>query len=506
MQFGKFVPIVLFVVAVVLAVFLVLQLNPDRDATHKNGYKPTIESSPAGTDDYTAPPKKDFLQRCDPLVIDAWRQLDGLHSQFFDKYNTADRDEQLKMQDELRALFSEYKPLGEGIKPPGNEDDDTLAERARKGIWRVGYKFEKAIEQNPDNPCNYVSYAVFLKSRNEALAYRNFKKGIELWPSNYGFYWLLADFLYRTPSSHGFTVFNVVHPQERLREFSDEMFELLDQAQKYDPDNSFERIYRAQIMISLGEDAVDIFREFKAASKLGTYPEFIQPPPRPAKTLNWLNAANIVTKSLNLHYDIESNYGFYMNGVIERYISRGGLLEAAEREGPDVFPVMFKVIFRMGATDPFDRSFFYLAPLITDVMKKYYTLHENDDAVLALETLYSSSRAIERRIRDTATTSKDWQTRLPEGVDPWDEKVLPLQELEMLLRRNNPTLRRMVEKFGPRLVRECGEIVDEYPVEPDPTAVGKYWKPDSLIEEALAEYKRRMSGDDGKEASQDPNG
>jgi hypothetical protein len=481
--------LIVFLSAAAVAVFFVARPDKTRvteSKQPKEGYLLQDEHELAGRDDYSGPPKKDYLQRCDPLVINAWRYLDGVHKGFFDRYNKATREERQKMQDEVTNLFAWYEPYTDGDIPK-NDPKDTPAERAKKAIWRTGYSFEKAIKLNPANACNYVSYAVFLKARNEPLAYDNFMKGIERWPTNYGFHWLLADFLYRTPSSYGFTIFAAVHPQQRRTEFKDEIFRELDIAQKYDPDNGFLRIYRATVMITFTEDALDIYNQFKAAIEMKEYPCFIAPPPRPAKALNWFNAANATTRSSDVHYDIERAYGFYLDSVIERWIKLGGLREAAERLGPEVFITMYRLLFRMSATDPFDRTFFSLANEIAAVMKEYYAAHNLPDAAAAVDTLVNTGNITEKVIRNASTTNTMWRARVPSDIDPLKPEQIDFRRLEMMLGRNNPKLRSLVDQFIPRLVRECTDIVKKHPADADPSAKGKFWSPELLKESMMEE-------------------
>lgn len=486
---AKLLGLVLFIVFSAVAVWMIGRptVSPENRPV-KPGERTIIDAN----NDYTKVPVNEQSQECDPLVIDAWKRLNKLHGEFFERFNTASPEEKKAMQGEFMALFFNYEPV-KGKELPKEEDDDTPEDRSKKRIMRVGWMFEEAIRQNPGNASNYVSYAIFLKPRNEGLAYDNFKQGIKMWPKNQAFRFLLVDFLYQSPKSHGFVILRDETPAERRRKYQREIFTELEQIHKLDSDNAFVWIYTAQVRISLGQDAVMIYEDFKRASECAPTGHFLQPPPRPAKSTNWYNAANLRTRSTNLHFEIERNYGYYMNTTIERYITKGGLREAAERIGPSVFPTMFVVLYRMARTDPFDRTFFYLAYLIADTMKEYYAENGKPEAAAACNKIKTATEGIEREIRNVFRESEDWNKRIPEGLNPFSSESIPLRDLERHLRRNNHPLYKFAEKYAVRYGRDSTDIVEKYPVEPKPDAKGKFWHPTATeaatdeVPEAFAE-------------------
>ncbi len=467
----------------------------------KGGERTIIDAN----NDYTKPPVNEQSQECDVLIIDAWKRLNRLHSEFFEKFNSASDAEKKEMQGEFMALFFDYQPHTGGDLPK-EEESDSPEDKAKKRVLRVGWMFEEAIRQSPGNASNFVSYAIFLKPRNEKLAYENFKRGIKMWPKNYAFRFLFVDFLYQSPKSHGFVVLRDETPAERRRKYQKEIFQELEQIQKLDSDNAFPWIYTAQVRISLGQDAVQIYEDFKRAADCDPTGHYYQPPPRPAKSTNWFNAANLRTRSTNLHYEIERNYGYYLNTTIERYITKGGLLEAAERLGPSVFPTMYIVIYRMARTDPFDRTFFYLAYQIADVMKEYYKINEMPEAATAANKLTTATQNIEREIRAVFKDSEDWNARIPEGLDPFSTESIPLRDLERYLRRNNYPLYKFAEKYAVRYGRDATDIIEKYAPEVKPEAKGKYWKPtttDAARDEVPEEFSKTEPVDPNEMPAED---
>ncbi|MEP0813779.1 MAG: hypothetical protein HRF49_03820 [bacterium] len=423
-------------------------------------------------------PQPEKLQRCDGLVINAWKRLSILESEFISRFEAATPEQKSEMRSEQTALLFSYEPYENPDVPiPANDEKDTPAERARKEIWRVGRQFETSIKQNPGNANNYASYAVFLKPRNEVLAVKNFKEAISLWPENYVFHFLLADYLYRSVTSNRYTVFKGEHPVLRRLKNEKEILHELDLAIKYDPNNPFLLIYRGQVLISLGKDAVEIMNEFERALDTPGNSFYIIPPPRPAKMQYWYDSESLVARITELNYAFEGNYGFYLDGVIERYISDGGLREAAERKGPKVFSDMYRIIEKMAKTMPMDKSYFYLTELVGREMVKYYEDHGGGEpAELARKTLDASFK-VESEIRKFCKTNKAWAERLPEGVEPTDPKSVSLKFIETKLRRNNPSMRDILKKYHPRFIRESLELAEKFPVEADPSKKGAYWKP-----------------------------
>ena len=80
--------LIFFLAAAGVAVYFVARLDKTSVGESKQpaeGYLLQDEHELAGRDDYSGPPKKDYLQRCDPLVINGWRYLDGVHKGFFDR-------------------------------------------------------------------------------------------------------------------------------------------------------------------------------------------------------------------------------------------------------------------------------------------------------------------------------------------------------------------------------------------------------------------------------------
>ena len=161
---GKLLLLVVFIALCALVLWMVGRktFEPGAERPVSAGTRTIIEAA----NDYSALPVDEQSQECDPMVIDAWKRLNQLHREFFERFNSADSQEKKAMQNEFMALFFQYEPF-KGDELPKMDESDTLAERATKNIIRVGKMFEAAILQNPGNASNYVSYAVFLKPRND---------------------------------------------------------------------------------------------------------------------------------------------------------------------------------------------------------------------------------------------------------------------------------------------------------------------------------------------------
>ena len=96
-------------------------------------------------------------------------------------------------------------------------------------------------------------------------------------------------------------------------------------------------------------------------------------------------------------------------------------------------------------------------------------------------------------MRTKCKTDKDFKKRMKEGVDPSDPDSISLAKIEILLRRNNPTLSEMIGKYHPRMTRLAREVADEYPEEPDPSREGEFWPPKKVeFEPVMREESEEM--------------
>lgn len=239
--------------------------------------------------------------------------------------------------------------------------------------------FKDAIKEQPDNPLNYAAYAVYLKPRKrtegsgfvncEAEAIEQLDKAIELWPDEAVFY-LLKVFVYTEPHRCHDWYRGTAMEELGIAQQMDKIDEAYRKAEQYYPENAFINYSHALTKnyysdpALFGEIREELLREVRTGNRKAESYFFFPPPLRP-----YAAEAPVPrlfgTETEPKYVDQWLFFGSW------NYTAAHGLLEALvnslswPQDRDEIGDVMF-FAYRLGATKPYDRSFFGWQQIMLD--------------------------------------------------------------------------------------------------------------------------------------------
>jgi len=273
----------------------------------------------------------------------------------------------------------------------GSELREESSVEIEKNIFGVNDQVEKlfldAIAQEPDNALNYATYAYYLKARKrfddeggyvntEEEAIAQIDKAIELWPDSSRLYLLKIQILTAPHQCHDW--FRSLALEEiAISRRMEDVRELFRLAEQYDPDNHFINYYKAILLYKftppeeVATAREEILREIRAGNQK-PHGYFFFPPP--------LNTREPVSRIVKLtgketyavYVDHWNYFGQYDTAAVDNML--GTLIQEMQwdRDREDASALMY-MLYQLGRTIPFDRTFFGLQFKIIDFFQRQLT-------------------------------------------------------------------------------------------------------------------------------------
>ncbi len=282
------------------------------------------------------------------------------------------KDKYIQANTLLASTSAEDKAEGARLKNAVTAEIQTTIFNVNPTIDKL---FKEAIAAEPDNALNYAAYAYYLKARKivdesgtyvgegETEALANIDKAIELWPDDSGFYLLKIHILSAPHQCHEW--FRGAAGEDLvLASRLEQLRELFQLAEKYDPKNSFINYYHAILVTSLtppdlrGDIRDEVLREIIAGNQK-EQGNFYFPPPLPPYAAI-ANPIAIPEDGLEaIYYDHWNFFGMIAEDNMRNLIDllMQGLTWPADR---DTYKEIMLAIYKVGAVKPPSRSFFSL--------------------------------------------------------------------------------------------------------------------------------------------------
>lgn len=239
--------------------------------------------------------------------------------------------------------------------------------------------YKEAIAEQPDNPLNYAAYALYLKPRKrkegsgfincDKEAITQIDKAIELWPDESVFY-LLKVFVYTEPHRCHDWYRGTAMEELAIAQLMDKIDEAFRKAEEFYPANAYINYYHAMTKnyytdpAKFGEIREELLREVRAGNrKPDAY--FYFPPPLLPYTAEAQIPRLFGTETEPKYVDQWLFFGSW------NYNAAHGLLDALSkdlrwpRDKQTIGDLMF-MAYRLGATKPYDRSFFGWQQILLD--------------------------------------------------------------------------------------------------------------------------------------------
>ncbi len=294
--------------------------------------------------------------------------------------------------------------------------------------------FQQAIAAEPDNPLNYAAYAYYLKPRKrydpdgkpmdtEGEAVEQIDKAIELWPDESSFYLVKINIITAPQMCHEW-VRSSPYETEELAQRMDVVRELLSNAEKYDPDNGFIDYYGALLEAHFGD------AQFKQGSETETVPfsdlrervlreirsgnmkpdnRFFFPPPLQPYAMTARNMKLREDSMEPAYVDQWNQFGHWDTINVDTLMTKMTDGWTWKNNKEDVGQLLL-MLYRMGQTEPYDRSFF---GLVLKLMQPFQESSEQGSperlalgqAMLNLDSHYMklSSEIITRKLLNDPT-------------------------------------------------------------------------------------------------------
>jgi hypothetical protein len=337
--------------------------------------------------------------------------------------------------------------------------------------------FEKSISDNPENPLNIASYAFYLQPRKSYTPDGNFTEqyekslqlmdqAIKLWPDEANFYLDKVALMTAPLKVHEWTR-SLSLEEKQIQAQLPEVRKLLEQAEKYDPENHMINYWRAQLVARLTpSDHFDQVRD-EVLEQIRTgntkvvghfaFPPPCDPFPEEAHFVKIMPEAQDAQL-----YDGWMNFGYYdQAGQLAIY---GGLLPSLHwpKDKQAVADVMF-MLYNMGRTKPFDTTYFSWQQKILVVLMDDPAISQADKAQLA---------AANFMLTDYYTTTAQQLAAVPLMYDPTKFDVIGLSLFETTTSRQ-PRQREVVQPLHASYLHEVAPVLGlpPFPLPDDP----KHW-------------------------------
>ncbi|GEM_PF-2142958 len=273
--------------------------------------------------------------------------------------------------------------------------------------------FLEAIDQEPDNPLNYATYAYYLKPRRRMTGESSFRdaepealemmdKAIELWPDEASFYLLKAHILTAAHRCHDWFRSQMAQDlviADRLSLVGD----LIAEAKQYYPDN-FQINYYYAILLARYTDPAEfdtvhdrIISELREGNHKRHGFSFY-PPPLPPFPSQIQNVDLVGTETEAKYVDQWRYFGHYDVVGISRLVE-STVARLSWPEDKDQVADLMYFLYQIGRTRPFDRTSFSLQLKVLNPLQE--ALPEGDPERLKLA---EATRYLNEQYRAVALT------------------------------------------------------------------------------------------------------
>jgi hypothetical protein len=366
----------------------------------------------------------------------------------------------------------------EDEKQQGIKAKESLSPEIQTNVFFINPKinqlFLDAIAAEPDNPLNYAAYAYYLKARKlvddqghylgegEDEAVKNIDKAIKLWPDDSMFYLLKIHILSAPHQCHEWYR-GAAGEEIVLEKRLDELRNIFQLAEQYDPDNAYINYYKALLFTQLTPPESfqsirdEVYREVVAGNQKGSGHFFFPPPLNPYYEL----ASAIVIKGDEkeaIYYDQWNFFGIIAASNVTQMTDQ--LLDQYQwpKDKESISELMLAV-YQMGSIKPLSRSYFSLQSGIINKLQSQTDPKSQDYLDLANAARFLNQQYVDlanQMLREKVISD----SRLIDSVG--------VGKAESIVFRNEP----LVQKFQKReaaYLKKAGEILKiKFPLPENP--------------------------------------
>ena len=363
-------------------------------------------------------------------IREAWAQQTLLHRVFIRKYDSTDKAGQKELRDELDKVYFTANPV----------------------TWK---SFEDAIEENPNEPANYVSYGYYLlPKRDEYENSLNYiQKGITMEEDNPAWQFLMA-YAYVAPLRCGdFYRFGSID-QLRWKRYEDKYELVMRRAARMWPENWFVPYFMAIHQFRVDKDLEKCWEDIvQGNSRAEGY--FVFVPPLPLTINKW----GAVTDR-DEFFDLQWHFGLYSYTAMQHMVE-AMLNDEAFVGNPERLWQIVVFLFQASETRPLDRIYHYHIGQALETLKDCYEQMGDAEKTQKLEQALELYDGISATLRNEFDLSG-----LPlSGSGPSDGPEL--LTIERSCRRQENIIEPLL-KLHTRLLKQVREILDfstnDYPI------------------------------------------
>jgi hypothetical protein len=355
-------------------------------------------------------------------IREAWARQTLLHRVFIQKYDSTDKAGREELRDELDKVYFTANPL-------------------------IRQSFEDAIEQDPNEPANYVSYGYYLLPKRDeyenSLEY--IQKGITMEEDNPAWHFLMA-YAYIAPLRCGdFYRFGSID-QLRWKRYEDKYELVMRRAARMWPENWYIPYFIAIHQFRVDKDLAKCWEALMQGNGRGEG-YFVFVPPLPLTIGKWA-----AVPDRDEFFDLQWHFGLYPYTATQRMTEE--MLEDEEfASDPERLWQIIIFLYQASETRPVDRIFHYHTGRVLAALRDYYEQKEDLDKVEKL------SEALDFYDSISATLRQEFElSGLPlSGSGPSDEPEL--LTIERSCRRQENIIEPML-KLHARLLKQVREALD----------------------------------------------
>jgi len=277
----------------------------------------------------------------------AWSQQTLLHRVFIQKYDSASEAEQKEMKDELNKVYFTANPI-------------------------IRQNFEDAIEQDPTEPANYVSYGYYLLPKHgeyeNSLNY--IQKGITMEEDNPAWHFLMA-YAYVAPLRCGdFYRFGTID-QLRWKRYEEKYEIVMRRAARMWSKNWYVPYFMAVHQFRVDKD-LEKCLDYIIQGNERTEGHFVFAPPLPLTINRWT-----FVPDRDEYFDLQWHFGLYPYAPMQQMVE--AMLEDEEFAGdPENLWQLLVFLHKASETRPVDRIYHYHTGRVLEALKN--SCKQNADA------------------------------------------------------------------------------------------------------------------------------
>jgi hypothetical protein len=363
-------------------------------------------------------------------IREGWAQQTLLHHVFIRKYDNTDKAGQKEMREELDKVYFMANPI-------------------------IRQNFEDAIEEDPTEPANYVSYGYYLLPKHEE--YENslnyIQKGITMEEDNPAWQFLMA-YAYVAPLRCGdFYRFGSID-QLRWQRYEDRYELVMQRAARMWHENWFVPYFMAVHQYRVNKDLEKCWEDIvQGNDREQGY--FVFVPPLPLKINKWAAVTD-----RDEFFDLQWHFGLYSYAAVQNMVE-AMLDDEAFAQNPERLWQIVVFLFQASETRPLDRIYHYHIGQTLEMLKHYYEQMGEADKAQKLE------QALEFYDGISATLHHEYDlSGLPlSGSGSSDDPEL--LTIERSCRRQENIIEPLL-RLHTRLLKQVREILDfptdDYPI------------------------------------------